>query len=86
MLSIFRVWLISRSCKLIYDFDDAIWTSEKNNRSKLTAWRVSFRLNYVLRKSNLVIAGNNFLAEYARQFAKNVIVLPTVVNIHSYPL
>lgn len=29
VLSIFRVWLISRSCKLIYDFDDAIWTSEK---------------------------------------------------------
>ncbi len=43
-------------------------------------------MNYVLRKSSLVIAGNNFLAEYARQFAKNVIVLPTVVNIHSYPL
>lgn len=86
VLSIFRVWLISRSNKLIYDFDDAIWTSEKNNRSKLTTWRATFRLNYILRKSNLVIAGNNFLAEYARRFAKNVIVLPTVVDVHSYPL
>lgn len=86
VLSIFRVWLISRTYKIIYDFDDAIWTSEKNNRSKLTTWRATFRLHYILRKSSLVIAGNDFLAEYARRFAKNVMVLPTVVDVNSYPL
>lgn len=80
------IWRIARRCQIVFDFDDAIWTSEKSDRSKFTKWRAKFKLDFVLKRSALVIAGNHYLAQYASRHAKNVVVIPTVVDADIYPI
>ncbi|WP_172599992.1 glycosyltransferase family 4 protein [Sulfuricystis multivorans] len=70
---------------LLFDFDDAIFTSPANDRSRFTRQRVEHRLNHVLSCAQTVIAGNRYLQHYAAQYAKNVVHLPTVLDSHRYP-
>lgn len=80
------IWRIARRCQIVFDFDDAIWTSERSDRSKFTKWRAKFKLDFVLKRSALVMAGNHYLAQYASRHAKNVVVIPTVVDADIYPI
>jgi len=60
--------------RFIYDFDDALFA--------LRAFRKT--LPNVLAQACVVLAGNNFLADYVRQFNQQVIVLPTCVDMERY--
>lgn len=80
------IWRVARTHQIVFDFDDAIWTSERTDRSKITNWRAKWKLNFILKKSAVVIAGNQYLADYASNYAKRVVVIPTVVNTDLYPL
>jgi len=71
---------------IVFDFDDAIFTSQRGGRSALTRARVTRRLQAVLRRSSLVLAGNSYLADYARPRARRVEILPTAVDVSRYPL
>ncbi len=71
---------------LVFDFDDAIFTSPQGNWSNNTKRRVCDRLSAILSISDTVITGNSFLREYAASFSRRVEVLPTVVNIEHYRL
>lgn len=73
-----------RHHRLVFDFDDAIWTSEKGSRSFIARWRTRARLHYTLRRSTVVLAGNDYLADYARRHAGAVRVVPTVVDTSRY--
>lgn len=75
---------LARSHRLVFDFDDAIWTSEKGPRSFVARWRTRARLHYTLRRSAVVIAGNDYLADYARRHAALVRVVPTVLDTDRY--
>jgi glycosyltransferase involved in cell wall biosynthesis len=57
---------------LIYDYDDAVF--------------VQFPISGLLQKSQIVLAGNAFLVDYARQFteSRNIYYLPTVVDLSQY--
>jgi glycosyltransferase involved in cell wall biosynthesis len=55
--------------RIIYDFDDAVFGPATER---------------VLRRSSLVLAGNEFLADYARKFASRVVVIPTVVDTERF--
>lgn len=79
------IWRIPKSCQIVFDFDDAIWTSERKDRSKITNLRAKWKLNAILKKSTLVIAGNQYLADYASNYARRVVVMPTVLNADLYP-
>jgi len=46
---------------------------------------VQTKLNYTLRKSSAVIVGNEFLANYAKKYNKNITIIPTVINPDEYP-
>lgn len=70
---------------VLFDFDDAIFTSPNGDRSRLAQRRVENRLRQVLTAASLVIAGNRYLCDYASQFAKRVIHLPTVLDHQRYP-
>lgn len=66
-------WLFRLSGKkLIYDFDDSIFLKKPVKVKKM------------LRMSNYVIAGNEFLKNYASQYNENVSVLPTCINAQIY--
>ena len=66
---------------VVYDFDDAIYlpnTSEANRAIAVLKWPSKVRS--IIRRSHTVIAGNQYLAEYARRYSRHVRVIPTVVD------
>lgn len=67
--------------KIIYDFDDAIWlpnTSENNKMASGLKWHGKVRS--ICKWAYKITPGNAYLADFARQYNKNVEVLPTVVD------
>jgi glycosyltransferase involved in cell wall biosynthesis len=70
------------SKKIVYDFDDAIMYSPtrpgRNSASHLNSFRRSARL------SDVVIAGNSYLAEHARKYNSNVKIVPTGLDTKAY--
>jgi glycosyltransferase involved in cell wall biosynthesis len=67
--------------KIIYDFDDAIWLTDNLNESwleKNLRWRS--KVASICRWSYTISAGNEYLAEYARQFNSRVVVNPTTID------
>ncbi len=76
---------LARTGRLVFDFDDAIFTSPSGNRSTHASRRVERRLHAVLAAADVVLAGNRYLADYAAPRARRVVVLPTVVDTDRYP-
>ncbi len=76
-------WIIAKVLrrKYIYDFDDAIWLanySQVNARfHKLKAY---WKVNYCMKWADKIIAGNEYLANYARQYNSNVQIIPTTID------
>lgn len=67
--------------KYIYDFDDAIWLpnfSEAN--SAFQRIKMYGKVKYIIRWADQVVTGNEYLANYARQYNKNVQVIPTTID------
>jgi glycosyltransferase involved in cell wall biosynthesis len=76
-------WLIAKVLrkKIIYDFDDAIWMTDKTNESgieKIIRWRS--KVASICKWSYKVSCGNEYLAAYARQFNAYVVVNPTTID------
>jgi glycosyltransferase involved in cell wall biosynthesis len=70
---------------LAFDFDDAIFTSPRGDRSFWTQRRTEARLRHTLGAAELVLVGNRYLYEYAAQYTRNLVHLPTVVDLSRYP-
>jgi glycosyltransferase involved in cell wall biosynthesis len=79
ILPLILIKLIASRTKLVYDFDDALYTRESRElkRKKPVADRVIKNLNYILEKSSLVFAGSPELASYAGKLNDNVHLIPT---------
>ena len=76
-------WIIAKifQKKIIYDFDDSIWLTDKTNESrleKLLRWRN--KVGSICKWSTKVSCGNSYLSEYARGFNKNVVLNPTTID------
>jgi glycosyltransferase involved in cell wall biosynthesis len=79
-------WIISHLFrkKIIYDFDDAIWIPFSSQHNKMGKWLRWFKkVRTICKWSYKVSVGNEYLADFARRYNKNVIVVPTVVNTES---
>ncbi len=66
---------------LVYDFDDAVFlpnTSDANRH--LNALKYPQKVAQVLRRCDEVVAGNEYLAAYARRFNPSVRIIPTAVD------
>jgi glycosyltransferase involved in cell wall biosynthesis len=70
--------------KLVFDFDDAIFLLPPKRRSLLYNFRYKNSIPRILRMSDYVIAGNEYLKQYALRFNRNVEVIPTSVNTETY--
>ena len=67
--------------KIIYDFDDAIWLTDRIGESRISsALRFRKKVGLICKWSHLVCCGNDYLADYARLFSKNVVILPTTID------
>ena len=70
--------------KLVFDFDDAIFLLPPKRRSLLYNFRYKNSIPKILRMSNYVIAGNEYLKQYALRFNRNVEVIPTSIDTKTY--
>ena len=78
----------SKRSKLIFDFDDTIWMTQtgevKSKNRSLYFLKNPLKTRNIIASAQLVFAGNNFLANYARQFNSNVAVIPTTIDTKEY--
>ena len=76
-------WIIARVLrkKIIYDFDDAIWISVASDANPGAAkLKCSWKVAKICRYSFIVTVGNEYLAAFARQYCRDVRIIPTVVD------
>jgi glycosyltransferase involved in cell wall biosynthesis len=73
--------------KIIFDFDDAIWHLDVSEANRMFGWlKKPGKTADIIALSDLVIAGNNYLADYARKNNSNVTIVPTTIDTTSYQL
>lgn len=70
---------------LVFDFDDAVWLPREGGNPLLRALHRERAVQDILRCAAAVIAGNEFLAEYARRFNRSVTVVPSTIDVARYP-
>ena len=71
--------------KVVFDFDDAIWLLDISEGNKNLSWlKDPSKTKKIIALSDLVIAGNSYLADYAEGFNPHVKVLPTVIDTDFY--
>jgi glycosyltransferase involved in cell wall biosynthesis len=67
--------------KVVYDFDDAIWHLDISEANKSFGWlKRPEKTSDLIALSHLVFAGNAYLADYARQFNKNILIIPSTID------
>lgn len=76
-------WILTKlfQKKIIYDFDDAIWLTDRTDETlllRLLKWRK--KVATICRWSYKVSCGNDYLASFAKQYNSNVVVNPTTVD------
>lgn len=77
----FEKRLSKLSAKMVFDFDDAIWLNDTSDGNKNLAWlKKPSKTSKICKYSDLVLAGNNYLAEYAQKYNSNVVVMPTCID------
>jgi glycosyltransferase involved in cell wall biosynthesis len=78
LLSLFHV-------RYVVDYDDAVFHRYDLHPSSLVRRLLGRKIDHVMRHAALVIVGNEYLGERARQAgARNVKILPSVVDVESY--
>lgn len=78
--------LLLRGKFYVLDFDDAIFHNYDLHRSAWARYIYGRRIDRLMRRAQLVVTGNNYLTDRATAAgAKNVVEIPTVVDLARYP-
>ncbi len=73
--------------RYIVDYDDALFHQYDHHRNPIIRKFLSGKISTVMRLSEAVVAGNAYLADYARRAgARRVEIIPTVINLDRYLL
>ena len=75
-----------RASRLIFDFDDAVWLRDSYSAKGFDDPRRSSRFRRLMSMCDLVVAGNEYLAEEAKRFAPRVAIVPTCVDTDRLPV
>ena len=71
--------------KTIFDFDDAIWIHDVSNANRLFSFlKNPNKTPELITLVDKVFAGNPYLAAYAQQFNKEVVIVPTTIDTKEY--
>lgn len=75
----------AKKSKMIFDYDDSIWVQNVSAANKMFSFfKDAEKTKDIISNADLVFAGNNYLADYARQFNQNVVVVPTTIDTDIY--
>jgi glycosyltransferase involved in cell wall biosynthesis len=84
----FVEWLVKRVSgrPIIFDFDDAIFVGYVSpTYGRLARWlKCAWKTRRILEMSSHILAGNQYLADFARRHNAGVTVLPTVVDTEAF--
>lgn len=70
---------------VVSDYDDAVFHSYDQHQLAVVRWALGRKIDQVMRRSDAVFAGNNYLRRRALLAgAGNVLHVPTVVDIQTY--
>ena len=79
--------LLPSRMPLILDYDDAVFHRYDMHRSRMVRALLGAKLDRLMARADLVVAGNDYLAARARQAgARQVEIVPTVVDLDRYPV
>jgi len=96
IIFLFREALMTRStfferqfarskAKMVFDFDDAIWLSNVSDANKRFSWlKNAGKTEDLIALSDMIFAGNEYLANYASGFNKHVKIVPTTIDTEEY--
>jgi glycosyltransferase involved in cell wall biosynthesis len=71
--------------KIIYDFDDSIWLGDTSDANKKLRWlKYPGKIAKIISISDMVFAGNKYLANYASYYNDNVKIVPTTIDTDEY--
>lgn len=96
IIFIFREALLTKSirfeklfakskAKLVFDFDDAIWHLDISDANRMFSWlKNPGKTGDIISLCDLVFAGNQYLADYASKFNRNVVIVPTTIDTAEY--
>jgi len=84
-LSYFEKKFAKSKARLVFDFDDAIWNHDVSDANRKFGWlKDPGKTSRIIEMSDLVIAGNQYLADYASKYNKNVVIIPTTIDTQEY--
>ncbi len=83
--SFFEKRFSKSKAKLIFDFDDSIWLLDVSNANKKFAWlKNPDKTSEIIALCDVVVGGNPYLCNYAKQFNKNIKLIPTTIDTVEY--
>lgn len=85
--SIFFEKQFAKRSKVILDFDDSIWLQNVSDANKKFVFlKNADKTKSLIGLAHLNFAGNDYLANYARQFNNSVKIIPTTIDTAEYEL
>ncbi len=81
----FEKQLCKSKAKVVFDFDDAIWhmdVSEGNKKFKFL--KNPAKTGNIIALCDIIFAGNQYLADYAKQTNPNVVIIPTTIDTENH--
>lgn len=82
---IIEAMLAAAKVPLVYDFDDAVFLANSSDANRwMAVLKNPRKTGAIIRRCDQVIAGNEFLAAYARRFNPSVHVIPTSIDVDRF--
>ena len=79
-----RRWLRRVAPHYVFDFDDAIMLRD-STAPRFDSWQRRRRFAGMVRGAGTVVAGNAYLADWARRYRADVTIIPTAVDLAEHP-
>jgi len=85
--AVYERLLAAEGIRIIYDFDDAIWSpGQAWGNGLFSRLHFTSKTSSICKLATAVTTGNDFLADYARERNDTVFVVPTSIDLDRYPV
>jgi glycosyltransferase involved in cell wall biosynthesis len=85
--AILERWIAYSGVPIIFDFDDAIFVPYRSpSNGYLSLFKLPSKTRTICRMASHIMAGNSYLADYARKVNDRVTIVPTTIDLGAYTL